>query len=32
VFGAEQLLRYDEQVQDVLLGMLMDGKQQLFQA
>lgn len=27
MFGAEQLLRYDEQVQDVLLSMLIDGKQ-----
>lgn len=27
VFGAEQLLKYNEQQQEVLLGVLMDGKQ-----
>jgi hypothetical protein len=31
VFGAEQLLKYNEQQQDVLLGILLDGKQAVIQ-
>jgi hypothetical protein len=31
IFGAEQLLKYNDQQQEVLLGVLMDGKQAIIQ-